>query len=356
MHETLLSVEIGDHAAVVLRTPDGTPALGERGTGIAIGLKDDGATSVVVGGRLVVAGLVPGRAASITVIDAVGDEYEATIHGAFWLVVAGDVAHDEGLVRYRDAQGAIVSVLPAGETFPVPDADEPCPVCGAVAWTQVAIEAGALIGCERCGFVVGGTAAAPVQGPFGTARRRAPRRRRRTPDEDLAPTLARAAFPVYGPVDHAVWVSRVSADGEDPRGGPITQLEVLAERDAGVLSVSSAAIDPQVRRPPLDRSPLVSHLTRFTAEHEAPEPRSIPARLIRSRHQHREQRRLAMRSHEEPRSFTVDGEPVAFSFAALPGSWGARREHDGVEIVLMGRGVDPEDVALERLGSARLPT
>jgi len=299
-------------------------------------------SSQMIDGRLAVTGDVPSGATSVTVIDAAGDEWEAEIQGTSWRVVAGAVAHDEGLVRYRDEQGTVVSVLPAGETFPVPDATDPCPVCDAVAWTQVAIEAGVLIGCERCGFVVGGTAMPPSLGPFGEQRRRVSRPRKATREGDLAEALARVAFAVYGAADRPMRVSRTRAD--DPREGPVTSIELVARG----LSVSSAAIDPAARRPPYASSELVAHLTRFVPA-EGAEPRSIPGRVVRSRHQHRAQRRLALRAQEEPRTFTVDGEPVEFSFAALPDCWGARREHDGVELVVMARGMDPADVALARL-------
>lgn len=356
MDDVVFSVEIGDQAAAVVRRPDGRLLLAQRGVPLAAVL-DDSPSSLMIGGRLVVAGRVPPTAAAVTVIDAAADEHEATIDGDAWFVVAGEAGFDEQLVRFRDAQGEIVGALPAGERFPVPDATDPCPVCDAVSWTQVAFthdgHPGVSVGCERCGFVVGGVGAPPTFGPFGEVRPRKRRRRKLAPDDLLAPTLARAPFAVYVPVGLLPRVSRFSADDED---GPLSWLELVAEHDAGVLSVRSAGLDSERRRRLRVSSPLVASLEGFTTESDAPQPASPPARLVRSRHEHRVRRRLALRAGEETRTLTVDGAPVPFTFIELPACWGARSEHDGVEVVVLARGVDPADVALERLRSARLPS
>ncbi len=347
MDDVVFSVEIGEQAAAVVRRPGGRLLFVQRGAGLGVVL-DRTPSGLMIGGRLVAAGRVPETATGVTVIDAAGEEHEATLDGDAWFVVAGEAGFDEQLVRYRDAQGEIVGALPAGERFPVPDATDACPVCAAVAWTQVAFtqdgHPGVIVGCERCGFVVGGVGGPPALGPFGEVRPRKRRRRKPAPDDLLPPTLARAPFAVYGPVGLLPRVTKFTADDED---GPISRLELVAEHDAGIVRVSSSA-EPG--------SSLVSHLGSFAASPGAPEPQSHPARLVRARDRHRAQRRLALRADEETRTLTVDGAPVPFTFLALPDGWGARRVHDGVEIVVLARGVDPGDVALERLCSAHLPS
>ncbi|RKQ86317.1 hypothetical protein C8N24_4327 [Solirubrobacter pauli] len=298
MDDVVFSVEIGEQAAAVVRRPGGRLLFVQRGAGLGVVL-DRSPSGLMIGGRLVAAGRVPETATGVTVIDAAGEEHEATLDGDAWFVVAGEAGFDEQLVRYRDAQGEIVGALPAGERFPVPDATDPCPVCAAVAWTQVAFtqdgHPGVIVGCERCGCTVGGVGGPPWLGPFGEERPRRTRRRK-TPDDLLTSTVARASFAVYAPVGAPARVSRVSAAGEDPFDGPVTWVELVAEPAAGVVQVSSAA--PDARRP----TALASCLAAFATPTGEPGPQSPPGKLVRSRHAHRVRRRLALRAEEETRA------------------------------------------------------
>ena len=104
-------------------------------------------------------GSVGAGVAGVTVIDDAGDQYTATVGDEVWVAVAGEAGFKKPLVRFTDAAGELVAVLPDGPRTPVEDADLPCPVCGAVAWVEVEVlehgERRARVLCECCGLEVG---------------------------------------------------------------------------------------------------------------------------------------------------------------------------------------------------------
>ena len=90
--------------------------------------------------RSIVAGLLPPRAASAEVIDNRGLRVAATVGGGVYAAIL-EQPNDghEPVVCGRDESGAPVPrPLPADWTrTAVPDAEERCPACGAVAYDEV---------------------------------------------------------------------------------------------------------------------------------------------------------------------------------------------------------------------------
>lgn len=76
---------------------------------------------------------------------------------------------------------------------------------------------------------------------------------------------------------------------------------------------------------------------------------SLPASLIRDATDRRAAGRLALAATTRERTFPIDGKPIAFEFLDTGAGWGARCEHNGVEILVAAHRVDPATVALERV-------
>ena len=86
--------------------------------------------------RMLFGGLLPPGAVSVEAVEATGVRKAATVGGGTYAVIFDDREHDDPALGYRDEAGAFVHrPMPAGYRHePVGDAEEPCPVCGAVAY------------------------------------------------------------------------------------------------------------------------------------------------------------------------------------------------------------------------------
>jgi hypothetical protein len=96
---------------------------------IRIGLSDE---------RMLFGGLLPPGAVSVEAVEATGARKAAAVgHGTF-AVIFEDGEHSEPTLGYRDAAGAFVHrPMPAEYPHqPVTDAQEPCPVCGAIEYDE----------------------------------------------------------------------------------------------------------------------------------------------------------------------------------------------------------------------------
>jgi hypothetical protein len=330
-HEIVLEAD----GVVVLRRDDGRLTFTQRDARIGVRLTNFSPHGLHRGGRLFVAGRMPPTAASVIVIDAAGDEYPATIKDGVWLATAGTAEYDS-LVRYLDDRGELVSTLPPGPRAHVRDAHESCPACGHVAWVMYDEDEARLIACERCGLVLGGMAAfGPLPTEVGTEpprKRRAPRKPRRTAayEREMAELLAGVAFPLYGPPDEMPTVRTVQAD-EDR----VLWIEI----DYDTVTMTSAIENIKALR---------TELADFLARHDDA-PVSAAAGVVRFRTAHYAARRqVAMTPAGTHREFAVDRVPARFEFLAVGACWGAQRQHDGVAVTILARGVDPAAVSLVR--------
>jgi hypothetical protein len=96
---------------------------------IRLGLGDD---------RTLFGGLLPPGAVSVEAVEATGELKAAVVGGGTYAVIFEDGEHGEPALGYRDAAGAFVHrPMPAEYPHqPINDAEEPCPVCGAVEYEQ----------------------------------------------------------------------------------------------------------------------------------------------------------------------------------------------------------------------------
>jgi hypothetical protein len=143
-------------------------------------------------------GLLPPGAVSVEAVEATGVRKAAAVGGGTYAVVFEDGEHSEPALGYRDAAGACVHrPMPAEYPHqPVTDAEEPCPVCGAVQYEEYfptddrrggrghkgsdSFVPSPLIGCRLCGH---------QEQAGGIMRFGQPD----NPDEDAAPREARMA-------------------------------------------------------------------------------------------------------------------------------------------------------------------
>ncbi|MDA0179313.1 hypothetical protein OJ997_03305 [Solirubrobacter phytolaccae] len=296
-------------------------------------------------------GQVPPGAVRVVVIDDAGDEHEATVDGDVWRVVADQAGFAETLVRFLGADGALIAPLPEGPRAVVRDAGEPCPVCDDEAWVQIAVDPRTgMVACARCGFVVGGGGLHPKddhEAPIGLEtprKRRRPRSSTRGLDEALAEVLARFSWPIYTPVGRTAVLRRVSD------GGEFGSVELRCEDGETIpLTVSTERLDGPRRWP----QPLATELVWRKVEPDSDLVLSHPAMLIRFMGQRRAMRRRVSGVEPTQRTFTLDGVDEAFEFLAVDDVWVARHERDGIEVVLVGNGIDPATVALEPVARSR---
>ena len=83
-------------------------------------------------------GLLPPGAVSVEAVEATGVRKAAAVGGGTYAVIFEDGEHGEPALGYRDAAGVFVHrPMPAEYPHrPVTDAEEPCPVCGAVQYEE----------------------------------------------------------------------------------------------------------------------------------------------------------------------------------------------------------------------------
>ncbi|MDA0178729.1 DUF1963 domain-containing protein [Solirubrobacter phytolaccae] len=287
-------------------------------------------------------GLVSGRApvgaTAATVIDDRGDEHRVPVVDGAYAVDLGDVGFSEPLVRFEDADGALVAApLPDGPRTRVEDARDPCPVCAARAWVQ--LDDG--LRCERCGFDAGalwGTMAKSVAVMPGDPIALAPgeespgERRDRERREALAAALT---FPVYAVPDCGAYLSSFDEDA--------TYVSIT-HRAGEELDVVTGT------HPEVARGDLRDQLTyRLDPPFDEDAQLSPAARQLSYDHADRLLRRRVARLPVRTRELLVDGAPVPFAFLALDEAWVARAELGGATVTIAALEVPPEQVTLGRL-------
>ena len=87
-------------------------------------------------------------------------------------------------------------------------------------------------------------------------------------------------------------------------------------------------------------------LERFAARQTTHRGRSHAAILIGVADIARGIRRQAARVRAQQRPFDFEGVAEPFEYLAIDGKWGARRDHDGIEVVLLASDVDPAAITL----------
>lgn len=88
--------------------------------------------------RILFGGVLPPGAVSVDAVEATGVRKVAAVGGGAYAVIFEDGEHGEPALGYRDAGGAFVH-RPLPDDYahePITDAEEPCPVCGKIAYEQ----------------------------------------------------------------------------------------------------------------------------------------------------------------------------------------------------------------------------
>lgn len=287
--------------------------------------------------RFAITPVAPEGATRAVVIDDRGDEHVAAITEGAYSIDVGDAGFSEPLVRFEDANGALVPVpLPEGARVRVEDAREPCPVCEACAWVQI----GTGVRCERCGFDAGelwATMAKSVAVPPGepivlAAGEESPsERRERERKEALAAALT---FPIYAVPDRGAYLSSYDE----------AAMYVLITHDAGEELDVTTGTHPEVARADLREQLSYRLETPFDEDAQSP-----AARQLSFAHGERLLRRRVAHVPVATREFLVDGVPVPFAFLAVDDAWVARAELAGATVTIAAREYPPEQVALGRL-------
>jgi hypothetical protein len=196
---------------------------------IRIGLSDN---------RTLVGGLLPPGAVSVEVVEATGVRKAAAVGGGSYAVIFEGGEHSEPALGYRDAAGAFVPrPMPAGyPRQPVTDAEEPCPVCGAVQYDEYfpteewragqrtegadTFVASPLVVCRVCGHQEQagamfrmGQADNVDENEERMARIRAEQAAERWYSDKI--TLMAVTFPVYAAEGWPAWIKGSGSHGDD---------------------------------------------------------------------------------------------------------------------------------------------
>ena len=328
--------------------------------------------------RTLFGGLLPPGAVSVEAVEATGVRRPAAVGGGAYAVIFEDGEHGEPALGYRDGAGGFVHPpMPADYPHqPVGDAEEPCPVCGAVQYDEyfpteqwragsgrkgtATFKPSPLIVCRLCGHQeqAGGIIRFRRPDPDEDETAREARLARARAQQVLQRwyadqvTLTAVTFPIYAAEG---WPARISASGA--QGEELTH-----------LTIAHAATLPDsivVQRPPIQvttsidphrpgelaaaRQAFASLIE--TDSHRPPtDGLSDAAATLWSRAARR--RRLAG-SHQAPVSeteITIDGTPERWLLVGTQNAhWVASRRHHDVSITIAAREVDPLTLLIEAI-------
>jgi len=344
---------------------------------IRIGLGDD---------RMLFGGLLPPGAVSVEAVEATGVRKAAAVGGGAYAVIFEDREHGEPALGYRDATGAFVH-RPMPAEYPhqaVTDAEEPCPVCGAVQYEEYFPTEGwragggtkgtdtfvpsPLIVCRLCGhqeqaggIVRYGQSDNADEDAAAREARMARIRAEQAVQRWYATkmTLMGVTFPIYAADG---WPARINGQGS--HGDDLTHLTIAhAETLPDSMFVERPRIEVTTSIDPYQPGDLAVAREAFASGLEADANRqpaeglSDAALTLWFRAARRQ--RVAG-SHEAPVSETeiaIDGALEPFLTVGTPNAhWVAVRRHHDVTITIAAREIDPASLIIEPIAdpSARL--
>jgi hypothetical protein len=339
---------------------------------IRIGLSDE---------RMLFGGLLPPGAVSVEAVEATGVRKAAAVGGGAYAVIFEDREHGEPALGYRDAAGAFVRrPMPAEYPHqPVSDAQEPCPVCGAIQYEEYfptedwrggrgrkgsdSFVPSPLIVCRVCGHQerVGGIMRLgqsdsadedPAAREARMARIRAEQAVQRWYANKM--TLMGVTFPIYAAEG---WPARINGSGS--RGDDLTSLSVAhAETLPDSMFVQRPRIEVTTSIDPYRRGELAVARDAFASVIEADANRrptdglSDAALTLWFRAARRQ--RVAG-SHEAPVSeteITIDGSREPFVTVGTPNAqWVAVRRHRDLTITIAAHEIDPASLIIEPIAN-----
>ena len=331
-------------------------------------------------------GLLPLGAVSAEAIEATGVRKAAAVSDGTYAVILEDGPHGEPALGYHDAAAAFVH-RPMPAAYPhqvVPDAEEPCPVCGAVEYDEYfptedwrggrgtkgtdTFVPSPLIVCRVCGhqeraggIMRFGKADAPEEDEAARqarmARIRAEEAVQRWYSNKM--TLMAVTFPIYAAEG---WPARINGQGSC--GDDLTHLTIAhAETLPHAGFVQRLRIKVRTCVDSYQRNELAIARDTFASGVEADANRqpteglSDAALTLWFRAAHR---RRAAASHAAPVGRTeimIDGAREPFMTVGTPTAhWVAVRRHHDVTIMIEGREIDPASLVIEPIAdpNARL--
>jgi hypothetical protein len=368
--DVLVTVDIGDTSAAIVRDPDGDLWLSDSaqricGTRVSDyrpchqGLSDD---RTLLGGRL-----APGAVAA-EVIDDAGQRHEArTANGAWIAAVDQPIQGPLCPVCCRDAHGQpIAPPLPAGwARAPVLDAAEPCPACGGVEWDQVTptddsrgqrgtpdgrMEPTPIVVCRTCGHeesigaITHFTRSEDEDSDELARRIEVARLRMR---EQQREQLASVDFPIYAADG---WAATMAGSGGS--NGRTTRVRVAhsgpADQPGRALQIETAE---NKRYRPSEYALARAELERWlhTDSSNLPTNRSDAGLTIAWRASDRERRQRAAIATRDQAPIRVDGKPELFTILKSGQRWVAVRQRSAETLTLSANDVDPTTINLTPL-------
>ena len=335
---------------------------------IRIGLGDE---------RMLFGGLVPPGAVTVEAVEATGVRKAAAVRDGTFAVIFEDGEHGEPALGYRDAAGAFVHrPMPAEYPHhPVTDAQEPCPVCGAIDYDEYfptedwragrgrkgtdTFVPSPLVVCRVCGhqeqaggIMRFGRTDHPGEDEAAREARMASIRTEQAVQRWYANkmTLLGVTFPIYAAEG---WPARINGQGS--QGDDLTHLTIAhAETLPDSMFVPRPRIEVTTSIDPYQPGELAVARDAFASGIEAdanrrPSDGLSDAALTLWFRAARRQRVAA--SHEAPVSETeiaIDGTREPFLTLGTPNAhWVAVRRHEDVMITIAGREIDPALLIIE---------
>jgi hypothetical protein len=335
---------------------------------IRIGLSDD---------RMLFGGLLPPGAVSVEAIEATGVRKAAAAGGGTYAVIFADGEHSEPALGYRDAAGEFVHrPMPAEYRHqPVPDAEEPCPVCGAVQYEECfptedwrggrgrkgsdSFVPSPLIVCRLCGHQeqAGGIMrfAQPDNADEDAAARET--RMARIRAEQAVQhwyankmTLMAVTFPIYAAEGWPVRINGQGSHGDDLTHLTIAHTETLPDSmfvQRPRIEVTTS-IDPyQPGELAVARDGIASGIEADANQRPA-DGLSDAALTLWFRAARRRRVADSYEARVSETKITIDGAREPFLTVGTPNAhWVAVRRHHDVTITIAGREIDPASLIIE---------
>jgi hypothetical protein len=338
------------------------------------------------GERMLFGGLLPPGAVSVEAVEATGVRKAAAVADGTYAVIFEDGEHDEPALGYRDAAGRFVHrPMPAEYPHhPVTDAQEPCPVCGAIEYDEYfpteewragrgtkgtdTFVPSPLVTCRVCGHQEKAGVIMRFEQPDRADEDEAARQARmaRIRAEQAVQrwyankmTLLGVTFPIYAAEG---WPARINGQGSS--GDDLTYLSIAhAETLPDSMFIERPRIEVTTSIDSYQPGELATARDAFASGLEAEAHRqpsdglSDAALTLWFR---AERRRRVARSHEAPVSqteITIDGTREPFVMVGTPNAhWVAVRRHHDVTITIAAREIDPASLIIEPIAdpAARL--